>query len=339
MSRHALLVVGLLIGCDVRSPSLEEAPRPVRTAHHPRTEVPTLDPAPVDPTPTPSDPSLGDGFELRTAIRDGRLALVPIVATGPYAGRTYATLHESMARGAATVREVDEGFEVEHVIVTNRSARPLLVLNGEVIVEAHQDRVLAQSLVIPPHESRQVSVRCVESSRAEGGQYFRSSGVIAELALRRVVAHQEQTRVWRKVDEINGKLGLQPETHTYRHAAATQTSGPTAERRERLAARLAAHPDRAHMVGVAVAIDGQVLAVERFATPELYRRLEPRLLASYAAGDAGPPREGRRVSPDDVRELLQLANDASTTEASVNALRPPDDQLPGQLDPLLDTIE
>jgi hypothetical protein len=340
MSRHALLVVGLLVvGCDVRSPKLEEAPRPVRTAHHPRIEVPDLDPAPADPTPTPPDPSLGDGFELRGAIRDGRLALIPIVATGSLDGRTYATLHESMARGAATVREVDDGFEVEHVIVTNRGAQPLLVLNGEVIVEAHQDRVLAQSLVIPPHEASQVSVRCVESSRAEGGQQFRSSGVIAELALRRVVAHQEQTRVWRKVDEINSRLGLQPETHTYRHAAATQASGPTAARRDRLTARLAAHPDRARMVGVAVAIDGRVLAVERFATPELYRRLEPRLLASYAADDEGPPREGRRVSPDDVRELLQLSNAASTTEASLNALRPPDEQPPGRFDPLLDTIE
>jgi hypothetical protein len=338
MSRHALLVVGLLVvGCDVKSPNLEEAPRPARTAHHPRTEVSALDPAPVDPTPTPPNLSLGDGFELRGAIRDGRLALAPIVATGPFDGLTYATLHESMARGAATVREVDDGFEVEHVIVTNRGAQPLLVLNGEVIVEAHQDRVLAQSLVIPPHESRQVSVRCVESSRAEGGQQFRSSGVIAELSLRRVVAHQEQTRVWRKVDEINGKLGLQPETHTYRHAAALQRSGPTSERRERLSAQLAAHPDRARMVGVAVAIDGRVLAVERFATPELYRRLEPRLLASYAAGDAGPPSEGRRVSPDDVREVLRLANAASTTEASLNALRPPDAEPPGQPD--LDTID
>jgi ARG/rhodanese/phosphatase superfamily protein len=327
MSRHALLVVGLMVvGCDVRSPPPDQAP-PVRTA---RRELPKADPAPVDPTPTPPPPpnvSLGDGFELRGAVRDGRVALVPIVATGALDRRAYATLHESMARGTATITEATEGFDVEHVFVTNRGAQPLLVLNGEVIIDAHQDRVLAESVVIPARESREVRVRCVESSRAEGGQHFHSSGVIAELPLRQVVAHKEQTSVWRKVDEINGSRGLQPETHTYRHAAAQQTSGPTAERRDRLMAQLAAHPDRARMVGVAVAIDGRVLAVDRFATPDLYRRFEPRLLASYVAGDQGPPREGRRVTPDDIRELLQLANAVSSTEASLGALRPPEERL------------
>jgi hypothetical protein len=322
MSRHALLVAGLLVfGCDVRSPPLDETARPVRTA---RAEAPPADPAPVDPAPTPPDVSLGDGFELRTAVRDGRLALVPIVATGPLDRRTFATLHESMTRGTASVREAAEGFDVEHVWVANHGAQPLLVLNGEVIVEAHQDRVLAESMVIPPRQGREVRVRCVEASRADGGHQFRPSGAIAELPLRRVVAHKDQAQVWSKVDQINQQLGLSPETRTYRHAAARHATGATAERRDRLAAQLAEHPDRGQMVGVAVAIDGRVLAVDRFATPDLYRRYEPRLLASYAAGDEGPPREGRRVTPDDVRALLQLPGGLSATEASLGALRPPE---------------
>jgi len=327
MSRHALLVVGLMVvGCDVRSPPPESAPRPVRTAHQAPAEAPSADPAQVEPAPTPPDLSLGRGLELRSAVRDGRLALVPIVATGPLAAGTYATLHESMTRGTATVRESGEGFEVDRVRIQNHGAQPLLVLNGEVIIEAQQDRVLAESAVIPPHQGRDLSVRCVESSRAEGGQQFRSSGAIAELALRRVIAHQDQTKVWRKVDEINAHHGLTPETHTYRLAAAMHARGPVAARRDRLAARLAAHPDRERMVGVAVAIDGQVVAIDRFANPELYRRLEPRLLASYAASDEGAPREGRRVSPDDVRRLMEAAIGVSTTEASLTALREPEEQ-------------
>ncbi len=325
MSRLGLLVVGLLVsGCDVRSPPLEDPPRPVRTARAPRAEPPPIDPAPVDPAPTPPDVSLGDGFELRSAVRDGRLALVPIVATGPLDRRTFATLHESMTRGTATVRESDAGFDVEHVWVHNHGAQPLLVLNGEVIVEAHQDRVLAESMVIPPREGREVLVRCVEASRADGGMRFRSGAAIAELPLRRVVAHKDQTQVWAKVDRINLRLGLSPETRTYRHAAARHATGETAARRDRLAAQLAAHPDRAQMVGVAVAIDGRVLAVDRFATPDLYRRYEPRLLASYAAGDEGMPVEGRRVRPDDIRALLRAPGGVSSTEASLGALRPPE---------------
>jgi hypothetical protein len=66
------------------------------------------------------------------------------------------------------------------------------------------------------------------------------------------------------------------------------------------------------------------VAVDRFASPDLYRRLEPRLLASYAASDEGPPREGRRVTPDDIRALLRLPNALAETEASLGALRPPE---------------
>jgi len=323
MSRHALLVVGLLVvGCDVRSPTPEQL-NPVRTAH---IEPVKEDPAPVEPAPTPQDLSLGDGLELRNAVRQGRVALIPIVATTTPAARTYATLHESMVRGTATVSEATDGFDVEHVWVENRSAQSLLALNGEVIIDAHQDRVLAESIVIPPRSGREVRVRCVESSRAEGSQQFHSSGIIAELPLRQVVAHQEQTRVWRMVDTINESRGLSPETHTYRHAGALQRSGAIASHRDQLVAQLAAHPDRAQMVGVAVAIDGRLLAVDRFATPELYRRLEPRLIASYLAGDPGAPREGRRVTPDDVRQLLQMPNGVSSTEASLGALRPPDER-------------
>jgi hypothetical protein len=254
---------------------------------------------------------------------------MPVVATGALDHTAFATLHESMARGTVTITEALGGFEVEQVHLTNRGAQPLLVLNGEVIIDAHQDRVLAESAVIPPHEARELSVRCVESSRAEGGPHFHSSGVIAELPLRQVVAHGNQSSVWRKVDEINRRLGLEPETHTYRHAALQQIDGPTAKRRDELLSRLAAHPDRDRMVGLAVAIDGRLLAIDRFATPELYRRLEPRLLASYTASDPGPVREGRRVTPDEIRELLKLANE---TDASLSALRIPDDGLPDPRD-------
>ena len=314
MSRHLLIVVGLLgLGCDVRSPPPAAAPRPVQR------HLAAAEPAPAPPPPA-VDLSIGDGFELRPALRDGRLALAPIVATHPLS-RPYAALHESMQRGTAVVRESPNGFDVEHVLVTNDGADPLFVLNGEVVIDAQQDRVVAESAVIPAHQSRNVRVRCVESSRAEGGARFHSPGLVAELPLRQAVTHLEQAEVWRAVDQINAGLGLAPETHTYRHAASLLSTGPIAIRRDRLLARLAAHPDRPRIVGVAVALDGRVVAIDRFATPSLYRSLEPRLLASYLAGASGPPREGKRVTPDDIRALLRLS---AATEASLTALRPPD---------------
>jgi hypothetical protein len=140
-----------------------------------------------------------------------------------------------------------------------------------------------------------------------------------------VVAHQGQREVWAKVDEINRRLGLGPMTRTYRHAAALQAAGgPAAAQRDRLAAQLAAHPDRARMVGVAVTIDGRALALDRFVTPELYRRYEQALLASYVAGEAGEPREGRAATPDDIRGLIRQPGAFAMTAAWLGALQPPE---------------
>ena len=330
MSRYALLVVGLLVGCgDLRSPSVDEAPRP-RLAKPARAErvaaaeaAAAAEPAAPAPAPAP-DLSLGDGFELRAAVRDGRLALVPIVATGPTTRTEYVTLPEGMARGQVWVREMPDEWDVATVQVHNGAQRPLLALQGEIILDAQQDRVLAETAVIAPGETKEVAVRCVESGRSEGGTRFHASGVLAELALRRVIAQQDQSAVWAEVDRINERYGLSPETHTYRHAAALQAQGETAARRDRLAARLDAHPDRARMVGVAVAVDGVVVAVDRFAAPGLYRRLEPRLLASYAASSEGQPREGRRLTPGDIRALTRQPGALATTPASAIALRPPE---------------
>jgi hypothetical protein len=339
MSRYALLVVGLLVGCsDLRSPSVDETPRPrpAKAARAERIAAADPAPAPAGPTADPAaaaaaqapatapDLSLGDGFELRTAVRDGRLALLPIVATGAVAKTEYVTLPEGMARGQVWVREMPDEWDVGSVQVHNGTQRPLLGLQGEIILDAQQDRVLAETVVIPPGTTQEVSVRCVESGRSEGSTRFRTSSVIAELSLRRVIAQKDQSAVWAEVDRINERHGLSPETHTYRHAAALLTRGELAARRDRLAALLDTHPDRARMVGVAVAVDGVVLAVDRFASPALYRRLEPRLLASYAASSEGQPREGRRLTPDDIRALTQRPGALETTTASAIALRPPE---------------
>jgi hypothetical protein len=333
MSRYAVLVVGLLVGCDLRSPSIDEAPRPVRTAR--AQEVVERAPAPevsaeeAKPEARPApDASLGAGFEMRTAVRDGRLALVPIVATGSVDKTDYLTLPEGMARGLVSVRELPDGWIVSSVQVRNSSSRPLLALQGEVILDGQQDRVLAESAVILAGETQEISVRCVEAERGDGAPRFRSAGAFAELALRRVVAHQDQSQVWEQVDQINRRYGLSPETRTYRGAVALQARGEAAARRDRLTALLAAHPDRAQMVGVAVVVDGKVLAVDRFANPALYRRIEPRLLASYAVGEESEPREGRRVTPDDVRALTRIPRALATTDASYVALRPPSEPPP-----------
>jgi hypothetical protein len=283
--------------------------------------------APRPPAPLaiakPVDLSLGAGLEMRRPIREGRLALIPIIATSTVPTTRYITLADGLKRHQITVREIPGDIHVDTVRVRNKSSQPLFLMDGELIIDGLQDRVIARDVVVAPHKSARVAVRCVEVGREEGGRNFHASDKVAELSLRAEVVHGTQDAVWAQVARINQRLGLSPPSRTYRLAALAQTAGAAGERRDRMTTSLAANPDRDRMIGVAVVIEGEVVAIDQFATPELFQKLEGELVGSYVASDdAIPPHEGRTFLPDDVRAFAKTSGQA-TSVASFVALRPP----------------
>jgi len=315
MRPYLVLAIGVTVGCSNNQPPEREPTRVLPSGVEP---APKPDPAPIAKV----DLSVGNGFEMRRPIHDGRLTLIPIIATRGLPARKFITLHDGMARDLVTVREISEDWDVSTVRITNKSSDPLVVLGGELIVDAMQDRVTAENTVIMAGKSALVNVRCVEEDRDHGGGTFHAGNALAELSLRRTVMHDSQDAVWQQVKVINRRHHLAPSTNTYRHAAHLQAKGASADRRDRIVAQLEALEERQQIVGLAVAVDGQVIAIDRMATPELYRQLETELLASYLPDTAGDQPEGRRLSPDDVRSLARLDRLAVTTDATYSVLRP-----------------
>jgi hypothetical protein len=305
-------VVGAVGGCRETPPP----PAPDRI-----TNVPALDelPRPSEPPPPAVDLALADGIEMRRPIRDGRLTLIPIIATRPATGtaRHYITLHDGMARGNVSVTELAP-WDVDTVRIVNKSEEPLAILGGEVILDGKQDRVLQHAVVIPPRATKHVATRCVERHREHGDDRFASGNAIAELSLRKVIAGGNQDAIWAKVNVINRREGLAPRSHTYRHAA--HKLGAANARVDAILKQLAGREERRQIVGLAVAIDDKVVAIDRFATPELYRALEAKLVAGYLPETAGDAIAEKTITPDAVRALATFRR-AHVTEASSMTLR------------------
>ena len=317
MRLHASVVMCVIgVGCQ------NEAPPPPEVV--PVARAPVVAKGPPRPAAVEDiDRSLADGLEIRRPIRDGRLALIPIVATRPTEARPYLTLAAAMQQGVVTIREIgrDQNFHVDQLELRNASAQPLLVLSGELVIEGLQDRVVAADRVIEPGAKVRISVRCVEHGRTAGDLWFTTGQAMAEPSLRERVVHGTQTEVWKQVDEINSRLSLAPRTQTYRGAAELQRTGEAGDRSTRLLGQLASLEERSRLIGFAVAIDDQIVAVERFASSELYRALETELVASYAAGTTGVlPHEAHTLEPTDVRAFL-AGTSGITTEASNVVLR------------------
>jgi hypothetical protein len=277
-------------------------------------------PPQANPAPKPAvDLHLDGGYEMLHPLHDGRLTVIPIVQKTPPAvvPVKYLALEAAMTRHLVTVRELGE-WQVDTVRIKNKSNQPIFAMSGELVIDALQDRVIARDTIIPPHASVQVAVRCVEQNREKGGRTFHAGNALAELDLRQSIVHQQQTQVWQMVDAINQRLGLTPPTKTYRLAAQAQP----ADRAGQLAQQLNALPEHAQIVGLAVAIDGQVQSIDRFVSPDLYEQLEGELVGSYVASDGGPPHEGKTLVPDDIRALSTNPSAVTTTEASLVALQP-----------------
>lgn len=314
-------LVGALLACNVEGPDHDAGRRAEPVAPEPADVVDTRD----EPPPAQVDLALGDGLEMRRPIHDGRLTLIPIVATAKArlaSDPRYITLAEGMTQKLVSVTEVDdEEWDVDWVRVTNRSPMPLAIIEGELIIDGKQDRVIAEDIVIAANTTRDVAARCVEEKRKEGDIRFHDGGAIAELSLRRTVIYESQESIWARVDVINARNKLRPHTRTYRHSAALLSKGDAAARRAKLLGKLGELEERNQMVGVAVAIDGELVAIDRLATPELYRAFEGRLLASYLPTTAGAPSASSTIAPDTVRAFAKRR--AQTTPASTTVVRAP----------------
>src|SRR5687768_1685391 len=88
------------------------------------------------------------------------LALVPIHRKDP-SSLAASLLAEALGHGEAMVTEVGQG-QVNTVRVEHRGLAPLLLLDGEEVIGAKQNRVFNASFLVAPGSTVEVPVSCVE---------------------------------------------------------------------------------------------------------------------------------------------------------------------------------
>ena len=76
----------------------------------------------------------------------------------------YATLDEALALGTVAIEETSDAGQVPELKGAAISGdRAVLLLDGEELIGAKQNRVLNLSILVPPQSSRTIPVSCVES--------------------------------------------------------------------------------------------------------------------------------------------------------------------------------
>jgi hypothetical protein len=88
---------------------------------------------------------------------------------------SYTVLETAIEAGTAVVEEVSENGDVPHLAVTNNGPLPLLILEGEILIGAKQNRVVNVTVLVAAHSRFTLPVSCVEQGRWQyQGREFRS---------------------------------------------------------------------------------------------------------------------------------------------------------------------
>ncbi len=112
------------------------------------------------------------------------MTLIPLLA--PDAGAPdYLVLEEALGQGVADVAEVSQGGSVPDLKLINKSPSNLLVVDGEEVVGAKQNRIVNASFLIAGRTEITIPVSCVEQGRwAYRSQKFASGEKVMPPSMR-----------------------------------------------------------------------------------------------------------------------------------------------------------
>ena len=221
------------------------------------------------------------------------LTLWPLVSrpdAPPSRAPAYAALADALDAGTLHVDELRGGAQVPHVAVENRGELAVLVLFGEELRGAMQNRIANASFLVGPHARVDIDVSCVEQgrwSRASAASRFAASRSLVSNHLRRKMAARvavsrerlgrfvaDQSEVWSEVERRVAGSGTRSATRAYADYASTRTRDL-----DEIAAAFRAVP---RQVGCVAAVGDEVTGLEVVGRPEVFARVFAGLLRAYA---------------------------------------------------------
>ncbi|MFW6106722.1 MAG: ARPP-1 family domain-containing protein [bacterium] len=214
----------------------------------------------------------------------------------------YLLLWDAIEAGVLEVTEVDESGEVPRLKVVNKADKPVLILAGDELIGAKQNRIVNATMIVPAAADLVMPVSCVERGRWNYRSRTFAAGRRASYRLRRETTRDvrrnvretgefdsDQGRVWSEVDNLNRAMGAASPTDAMA-AGFDKAAGKLEKFKERLA-----YPEKA--TGLAVFINGRLVGLELFEHPDILRKVWDSHVQSYAIDAITVQKEARDGAP------------------------------------------
>lgn len=270
------------------------------------------------------------------------LTLFPLFPADAGAGSEppWTLLSDALEAGTLEVTEVDENGVVGELVAINRGHAPVLILDGEQLIGAKQNRTTGRTILVAASGRTAIPVSCMEQGRwrrrsrsmRHGGEHSPSS---VRRHARRVEAREAEASrprepeargrrraspsellsraqgpVWHSVAESSQRAGVRFDTGAL--------DDVYADRRGSLEERAARFPAEPEQVGLLAFLDGAPVGLDLLPGHGVYARVHDRLVRAYlfesldAAAGRSPDAAPATTSPDPEREAAETFLIAAT---------------------------
>ena len=245
------------------------------------------------------------GLTIGTPQTFQNLAAIPLLLRDAPAAN-YITLSQAIGKGTARITELSETGSVPELLLDNTGADNILILDGEELVGAKQNRVANLTILAAAESKTVLPVSCVEQGRwsyrspefavSERTQFASGRAAKARALSANMKATgtygADQHEVW---DEINAKQSRMSVN------SATAAMSDIYDQHETIVEDYTREFQAVeNQIGVLFAIDGEIEGMDLFDATDTFATMLPKLARSFAI-------DAIETSSADIKPLEQTA--------------------------------
>ena len=210
-------------------------------------------------------------------------------------------LKEGLKMGIVKIEECDMA-NVGKVKLKNNSISSLFLLDGEEIAGSLQNRIIAQTMIIPPKSEMEIPVNCSEKGRDTYKSEFQYSNYIANSNTRIKNAynknHLRQEVVWNSIDDLEKDKNTCSKTKALRDSYEKNKCD--------IDSYLKHFKMENNQVGIICIVENKV-GIEIFNNHSLYEKYDEMLLRSYIIDNSNNKKAN--ISNNELENMLASIND------------------------------
>jgi hypothetical protein len=260
-----------------------------------------------------------EGFKIGRKQSHKNLAMFPVLSTY-FLDLDYLLLDEALAAGVIEIVEVAKDGHVPELRVINNSPDMILILDGEELVGAKQNRIVNTTILVQGDTTIIIPVSCVESGRwTYNSPSFSSKERLMSYSLRAMKSEQvksslrssgnyrsDQGEIWHEISEKAKRRKAE---------SPGMAMGEIYEKDKPSIDEYIKHFSLIDLqVGAVFMINGKIVGMDTFGKPDSFSKVFRKLVESYAldAVDWLEPEKEYHNRKGDVTQFMANALGAET---------------------------